>query len=235
MPHFDKYDEMQAYHWDECNRFSRFYNPPLVARYKMIVRRVVGGRVLDIGSGDGYLGSLLAPKCESVICLEYEKSGVHAAKSKLSEVPNIRVVQGSAYALPFPDHSFDVVVLADVIEHLEDPDLVILEIARVLKATGTIYVSTPKKCAGQLWDDRHITEFSPEELCDILLLRFSSVSIHYGWSKRWFDIYRTRLGWRALKWAGRLGFNPFSFEGLDPDNFYQLLAIAKQPRVCRSN
>ena len=66
---FDKYEKMGAYHWRECDRGSSVYNPPLVARYKMILDRIPNGRVVDLGAGDGYLAGQLAARCAQVSAL----------------------------------------------------------------------------------------------------------------------------------------------------------------------
>lgn len=45
--------------------------------------------------------------------------------------------------LPFDDAAFDVVVAAELLEHLRSPDLVVTEIARVLRPGGTVAGSVP--------------------------------------------------------------------------------------------
>ena len=64
---FDKYDKYGAYHWKECDRrYANYltYNPPLVARYQIVVetfRRLGGGKChphdtvrLPLGHRDGH-------------------------------------------------------------------------------------------------------------------------------------------------------------------------------------
>lgn len=54
-------------------------------------------------------------------------------------------VNGSALLLPFANHSFDLIIIQDVIEHLADTNNFYAEAKRVLKTNGTIYLSTPNK------------------------------------------------------------------------------------------
>lgn len=58
---------------------------------------------------------------------------------------SIKRVNGSALQLPFINHSFDLIIVQDVIEHLADIKDFYSEVKRVLKKNGTIYLSTPNK------------------------------------------------------------------------------------------
>ncbi len=49
----------------------------------------------------------------------------------------------SAEAIPLEDNSVDMVLIAEVLEHLENPTKVLKECHRVLKVGGTIFVATP--------------------------------------------------------------------------------------------
>ncbi|MFC1630622.1 class I SAM-dependent methyltransferase [Pseudomonadota bacterium] len=228
---FDKYENMGAYHWRECDRKSRDYNPPLASRYQMIASRVNGGNALDLGAGDGYLAGMLSKKCETVTAIEYEPSGVQLARQMLNDYGNVEVLQGDTYSLPLADDQYDWVLMADVIEHLEWPEQAVSEMARVVSGDGTVLVTTPQWRPDRVWDVRHIKEYRPEELKDLLLQFFMSVELAYAWPQVWSDIYRTRLGWRLLKFAGRAGFNPFAKESISPEGYCQMLAICSKP--CR--
>jgi ubiquinone/menaquinone biosynthesis C-methylase UbiE len=57
--------------------------------------------------------------------------------------PNTTFVPGDACRLPFPDQSFELVTMFDVLEHIVDDRQAAAEALRVAKAGGTIAVSTP--------------------------------------------------------------------------------------------
>lgn len=230
MTKFDKYDDHGAYHWRECDRLSPVYNPPLVARYGMVLSRARGGRALDVGAGDGYLTARLADYCESVIGLEYECAGVAAANEMLADIPNANMQQGSAYEMPSEDDIFDVITMADVIEHLDAPEQAVLEMAWVAAPGSATYVTTPQWRPDRVWDKRHVREYTPSELQQLMGLGLNSVEMVYAWPRRWSDFYRTRLGWRAMRLAGKLGFNPFTSESTLPVGYCQMLAIARFPK-----
>jgi SAM-dependent methyltransferase len=226
---FDKYDAMGAYHWRECDRSSSSFNPPLVARYDAVLRRVPRGRVLDIGAGDGYLTGRLSEKCSEVVGIEYEQAGVELAQRMLQGRANVTLLKGSSYDLPFPPETFDGVVMADVIEHLDNPAIAVAEMARVAKRDATALVTTPHWRADRVWDKRHVKEFTGLELKDLLRTGFSDVQLRYCWPRVWSDFYRTRIGWRLLRLAGRVGLNPFLDESDSSATHCQIIAICKSP------
>ena len=61
------------------------------------------------------------------------------------EMTEPNLVNGSALHLPFSNHSFGLIIIQDVIEHLIDTKDFYTEIKRVLEPNGTIYLSTPNK------------------------------------------------------------------------------------------
>jgi SAM-dependent methyltransferase len=228
MKNFDKYSSYGAYHWRECRKWSLSYNPPLHARYLSISKRVKGKCVLDVGAGDGFLSGLMAPFNPRIVSLEYDPDGHLLAKNMLADYSNVDVICGSAYDIPFPEDSFDVVVHADVIEHLEHPRIALSEFARVLRPSGFALISTPlRRASGKLWDPRHLKEYDPIEFRELLETYFKHVEITYLWPKPWFSFYETKLGWRILKLLGSLGFNPFTAESSSPANMHQMLGIAR--------
>jgi SAM-dependent methyltransferase len=61
------------------------------------------------------------------------------------EMTKPELINGSALQLPFSNHSFDLIIIQDVIEHLTDTSIFYSEVKRVLKSNGVIYLSTPNK------------------------------------------------------------------------------------------
>lgn len=93
-----------------------------------------GTSALDVGARDGYLAKKLAECFDSVIALDIEQPDI--------DHPRILPVKGDATCLGFPDNHFDVVLCAEVLEHIPSPGLeqACAEIARVVRSTVIIGV-----------------------------------------------------------------------------------------------
>jgi len=127
--------------------------------------------VLDLGSGEGGTAKVFSKDNFvvsldlSLVRLKRQQSTVISKESSTeksstnnedrflssfemtsSNIPNyLARVNGSAIQLPFTNHSFDLIIIQDVIEHLTDITNFCSEVTRVLKNNGTIYLSTPNK------------------------------------------------------------------------------------------
>jgi 2-polyprenyl-3-methyl-5-hydroxy-6-metoxy-1,4-benzoquinol methylase len=97
-----------------------------------------GSIVLDIGCNDGSLGLRLQDKGCVVYAVDVVKELVAVAQSR-GLIANV----GRADKLEYKDRKFDVVVMAEVMEHLFNPDDALREIARVLDKDGLFVGSVP--------------------------------------------------------------------------------------------
>jgi ArsR family transcriptional regulator len=100
------------------------------------------GDVLDIASGDGVLAELLAPHANRYVCIDTRARVVAAASERLKPYANVEVRQGDMHALPFPDGSFDLVVLMHALTYASKPAQAVAEAARVLKRGGRLLLSS---------------------------------------------------------------------------------------------
>ena len=92
-------------------------------------RPVATARILDAGAGEGALSDALRRRGYQVVACEISPSRFRA-----SGVPCIRADLNAR--LPFADASFDGVVSAEVLEHLENPHRLARECARILRPGG---------------------------------------------------------------------------------------------------
>ena len=138
--------------WDEnndnTNALLRYALNPLRFNFFQNVLRQndaakAGSKILDLGCGGGFLSEEFAKAGFAVTGLDpsphlLEEARAHAAQGGL----DIKYVEGYGEKLPFADGSFDFVACCDVLEHVEDVDRVIGEIARVLKPAGYFFFDT---------------------------------------------------------------------------------------------
>ncbi len=99
-----------------------------------------GGRVLDLGTGDGWPGLPLARHVREVVALDPSprRAGAAQENARALGLRNVEVVCAPAEELPFPDGSFDGVVAATSIEQSTDPERVLGEAFRVLRPGGRL-------------------------------------------------------------------------------------------------
>jgi ArsR family transcriptional regulator len=100
------------------------------------------GDVLDIASGDGVLAELLAPHAHRYVCVDASARVVAAASERLRPFANVEVREGDMHALPFPDSSFDLVVLMHALTYASKPAQAVAEAARVLRRGGRLLLSS---------------------------------------------------------------------------------------------
>lgn len=152
---FSKYDKWGDYHW---KLYEREENSSYKEHVNFIKEWVKGENILDIGAGDGLITHLLNARG-----VDDNETAVSIAQKK-----GVDVVLGSAYDLPF-QKEFKTVFMGDVIEHLEFPERAILEVKKVLKNKGVLYITTPHLASnGILTDKFHYKEYTTLELKDFI-------------------------------------------------------------------
>jgi SAM-dependent methyltransferase len=86
------------------------------------------GKILDVGSGDGYLQDIVA-----------DYTGIDIAKSAAPKYHKPFVL-GTATAMPFPDSVFDAEWTVWVLEHIPNPEAALREIRRTVKPGGYLFL-----------------------------------------------------------------------------------------------
>jgi len=103
-------------------------------------RRLLGdaeGRVLEIGGGTGANLSLYGPRVESLTVTEPDNAMLRRLDRKVREqAPLTKVLRARAEELPFPDDSFDTIVSTLVLCGVDDQELSLREVRRVLRPGG---------------------------------------------------------------------------------------------------
>ncbi|MBM2821853.1 MAG: methylase involved in ubiquinone/menaquinone biosynthesis [Thermoleophilia bacterium] len=105
-----------------------------------------GDRVLEVGCGTAALAAVVARRESAVVASDVSMRWLVLAKKRLEELGlNVELACCCAEALPFGDGAFDLVIAGDVVEHVADQRLFVLESARVLAPGGLLFLATPNR------------------------------------------------------------------------------------------
>ncbi len=162
----EELERQEQFPWSRST-FHTNYNGH-IARYKMmsILELARGDKLLDLACGDGTITELLAPQFKVVV-------GVDAAERHLSEARK-RVPQGQFYHSLIEDFEtderFDTIILSDLLEHVEDPVVVLKKAASLLSESGVVISHVPnsnainRKIAVTMGTLKYLEELSPFDL-----------------------------------------------------------------------
>ena len=131
--------------WD---RFSGIYDT-FIRKDMPAYRQVIGlilqrvapfSRVLEIATGTGILALGIAGSTQHVEAVDLSPEMVVAAQKKARRlgISNVRFSVQNAYALPYDAGSFDVVIIANTLHIMPQPERALAEIKRVLSPEGVL-------------------------------------------------------------------------------------------------
>ncbi len=187
-----------------------------VSRYEFASRHTAGKRVVDVACGTGYGSSLLRRHgAASVTGIDISAEAVaHAAGHYAAE--GITFLSGDVSMLRTVGPA-DCIVSFETIEHLDDPETLLVPARELLGPGGCLIVSTPVRHAGSLGDRPanpfHVREWNEVEFDGLLARHFSARRFYYQYvyRKRSWPLSRTlnRLTLASLFSRRSAGFDKF--------------------------
>jgi len=190
--YFDQPGRLETFWWDQAHR-------SMYADFRRRLLPAGTGRLLDVGAGLGYFVRTICDESdwEAYGC-EISAGAVRYAKEVLG------VTSISCGTLEESGHqpsSFDLITMWDVIEHIPNPDPLLLQIARLLKPQGTLFLHTPN---------------APVQLLKAQIkkaIKGARSEEHYLEARDHINLYSATGIARVL---GRCGFSDVRFEHLSP-------------------
>lgn len=149
-----------------------------LGRYLWGAQLVRGRNVLDAGCGTGYGAKIIVESgADRVVGVDISKDAV-AEASEFNTSERVEIDQADLRSLPYADGEFNLAMCFEVIEHVEDRDAVLDELARVLSSDGILCISTPNRRVYPPGNPHHLHEYEPREFAEVLGKRFSHVDLH---------------------------------------------------------
>lgn len=167
---------------------QRFWHRGKLVMIDQLIRPHLGAgsRLLEIGCGAGNLllqatvsGSYPVALDLSMQALTFVRSRLEEAQTGPDAPAGFTCTQAIGEFLPFGENHFDCVLLSEVVEHLESPQVSIREAARVLRPGGRLLITTPNyrsfwplmewavdrlNMAPKMAGEQHISRFHPASL-----------------------------------------------------------------------
>ncbi|MEO6569293.1 MAG: class I SAM-dependent methyltransferase [Opitutaceae bacterium] len=103
--------------------------------------------LLDCGAGTGLFAGEMAARCRVLVLDDHEES-LSRLRERFSPEQVLRV---SAEGIPLADASVDAITALDVLEHIENDQAAVRQMARVLRPGGVAVITVPAGMA--LWSD----------------------------------------------------------------------------------
>lgn len=154
------------------------YLDDMHAHFESAMARWAGRTVLDLACGAFGLDGV--DPSTSVVRVDFAEEGVRLAARADADNPRIHHATMDAHRLGFADASFDGVAFVDSIEHVRDAELVLREVARVLRPDGELLLTYANRNSVNqvitrrlgypefMTNHQHIREFTPDEVADLL-------------------------------------------------------------------
>lgn len=170
--------------------------------YEWIAAQVQGMRVLDMACGEGYGSDVLARTAASVVGVDANPEAYEHARLRYRR-SNLRFAREPVQTFSEPA---DAVVFLQTIEHLEDPGAALEHFSSLLRARGTVFVSTPNvltlapRGASRSDNPWHVHEYRAQEFERLCRGCFAAVEMFGVFHARKLRVHELalRMGWDAL-------------------------------------
>jgi len=178
-------------------------------RIRFLVRQVAsrlnsGATVLNVGIGNGLFEKLISEAGMKIHSLDPDEESIARLGKRTGMNGQARV--GSLESIPFPENSFDAVIVSEVLEHLADETLAraLREMDRVLTANGIVVGTVPASeklseqmtvcpCCGEVFHRwGHLQSFDAKRLQGLLSQRFIVQLVEQKFLPAW-----NYLDWKA--------------------------------------
>ena len=154
--------------------------------YKEISAAASGKDVLELATGPGMIAKHIAPSAKSVTATDFAPKMIEAAK-KGSVPDNVSFEIADATNLRYENDSFDLVVIANALHIIPEPEKALAEIDRVLKANGTLIAPNfieREKGKKNLW----------QKILSLVGIKFA-----HEWTKEEYKTFLSDHGWQVTK------------------------------------
>ena len=154
--------------------------------YNRIPNQIVDKEVLEIATGPGLLAKHVAHASKTMIATDYSEGMIKEA-CKGNYPANLKFEVADATKLPYADDSFDVVLIANALHVMPNPEKALSEIDRVLRKDGLLiapnFVGHKKGAVSRVWSG---------------ILKFVGIKFDHQWTPDEYLEWLEKHGWKVI-------------------------------------
>lgn len=131
--------------WEDLRR--GYYDESVINRLSEMKLLKKSMTVLDLGAGDGYLSRAVARSVKKVVAVDISAEMLRELAKKAGDegINNIQTLESDGCDMPVADSSIDLVCANMYLHHIEEPELALKEMKRVLKPGGKVFLADLKE------------------------------------------------------------------------------------------
>ena len=153
--------------------------------YDRIPKQIIDKEVLEIATGPGLLAKHVAHASKSMIATDYSDGMIKEAR-KGNYPAKLKFEVADATDLPYVDNSFNVVLIANALHVMPDPQKALSEIDRVLCKDGLLiapnFVGHKKGVVSKIWSG---------------ILKLAGIRFDHQWTPDEYLIWLENHGWKV--------------------------------------
>ncbi|MDO5714434.1 MAG: methyltransferase domain-containing protein [Tissierellia bacterium] len=151
-----------------------------------IIRYPSEYKVLELCSGTGLLTKFMVGHFNQLEASDYSPDMLYILKDKVGNL-GCRISKIDGTNIHRPDNSYDLVIMANALHILPNPEKAMKEVARILKPNGVFIVPTM------------LGEGTLKEMVQRFFLKMVGIQIHHSWTYKEYQNYFLNHGWEIIR------------------------------------